>query len=243
MYNEDSLKKEYHIAVIDDEKNIQQTLALSLKAEGYSVSLYDSGNLALEILNHNLPDLIILDIMMPGIDGITFCSLFRKQHNQIPILFLSSRTDELSRIEALERGGDDYLTKPYSIKELLVRIAVCLRRVEQYGNKENIAANKKKDSLFNIDYSSWQVFIDCKDLLFSVTEFRIFTTLFKNPNVVLTRDILMEKAYPEDFYISDRNVDMHITRIRKKINRIHPDFKGIETVYGLGYRFKVINNA
>ncbi len=232
------MKTKYTIAVIDDEKSIQQTLAYALKSNNYEARFYDSGSIALELLQKNLPDLIILDIMMPGIDGITFCSLFRKENHHIPIIFLSSRVDELSRIEALERGGDDYLTKPFSIKELLVRISVCLRRLEQYRNNDDVVSRKAGTAPFAVDYPAWQVCCNGRVLDFSVTEFRIFTALYGNPGVVFTREKLMEKAYPEDTYISDRNVDMHITRIRKKICGSLPDFKSIETVYGLGYRYK-----
>ncbi|MBN2535663.1 MAG: response regulator transcription factor [Spirochaetales bacterium] len=232
------MKRTYTIAIIDDEKSIQQTLAYTLESEGYTVHFYDSGSIALEQIKDDLPDLIILDIMMPEIDGITFCSIFRKQNNTIPVIFLSSRIDELSKIEALERGGDDYLTKPFSIKELLVRISVCLRRVEQYRKENTIHSHKKSESPFSVDYAGWEVYVHNHMLNLTVTEFRIFTALYSNPGVVFTREKLMEKAYPEDFYISDRNVDMHITRIRKKICLYYPDFKGIETVYGLGYRYK-----
>ncbi len=226
------------IAVIDDEKSIQKTLSMALENEGYSVCIYDSATDALDQIKENLPDLIILDIMMPGIDGITFCSMFRRENPNIPIIFLSSRTDELSKIEALERGGDDYLTKPFSIKELLVRISVSLRRVKRYEEDNTPQIDKKKNSLFEINDSAWEVHVNNNLVNFSVTEFRIFTALFNNSGIVFTREQLMEKAYPQDVYISDRNVDTHITRIRKKITAYYPEFNCIESVYGLGYRFK-----
>lgn len=229
--------KNRKIAVIDDEESIQKTLSLALGSEGYDVTIYRSASEAIDTIESNLPDLIILDIMMPGIDGITFCSLFRKKENSIPIIFLSSRVDELTKLEALERGGDDYLTKPFSIKELLVRISVCLRRVENYSESP-VNPNKSCSGLV-IDESGWQIYYDNHLINFSVTEFRIFTTLYKNPNVVYTREELMIKAYPEDSYISDRNVDTHITRIRKKVLKYNKAFKGIESVYGLGYRYKI----
>jgi two-component system response regulator ChvI len=233
------VNRQHKIVIIDDEKSIRQTLAYALRQENYNVDFYNSGSVALERIKENPPDLIVLDIMMPGIDGITFCSLFRKEHRRIPIIFLTSRIDELSRIEALERGGDDYLTKPFSLKELLVRISVCLRRVEQYRETDAVASRKTNGSLFTIDYPAWRVCVDGRALDFSVTEFRIFTVLFGNPGVVMTREKLMQAAYPEDAYVSDRNVDMHITRIRKKICALRPGFEGIETVYGLGYRYGV----
>ncbi len=211
---------------------------MALEAKGYSVTIFDSGSDALDNIKSNLPDLIILDIMMPGIDGITFCSLFRKENPNIPIIFLSSRADELTKIEALERGGDDFMTKPFSIKEMLVRISVSLKRIERYKieTKSEISANTY--SLFSVDKPAWEVSVDGNIINFSVTEFRIFTALYNNPGKVLTREHLIEKAYPEDVYVSDRNVDTHITRIRKKIVNFYPPFNGIESVYSLGYRYK-----
>lgn len=229
------MDKKKHIAIIDDEISIQKTLCIALKTQGYRASVYNTGSEALENIEKDIPDLIILDIMMPGIDGISFCSIFRKMDYNIPIIFLSSRVDEISKIEALERGGDDYISKPFSIKELLVRITVILRRVDNYAPSKK--TRKEDPDTFFVDDAAYQVFFDNTLINFSVTEFRIFKTLFDNPKVVFSRDELMAKAYPEDGYISDRNVDTHIARIRKKISQIYIDFKGIESVYGLGYRY------
>jgi DNA-binding response OmpR family regulator len=230
------MKKTSHIVVIDDEKSIQRTLSIALESEGYRTTVYGSGTEALERINGDLPDLIILDIIMPGVDGITFCSRFRKTHSRIPIIYLSSRSDEITKLESLERGGDDYLTKPFSMKELLVRIAVCLRRVEQYGGAEG---NPEADATgLVIHNDAYQLRYRGRIINLSVTEFRIFKTLFDSPGRVFTRDELMERAYPEDGFVSDRNVDTHITRIRKKVLAENREFKGIESVYGLGYRYK-----
>jgi two-component system OmpR family response regulator/two-component system response regulator ChvI len=237
-----TIHKKYRVAIIDDEQSIKKTITYALQPEGYKIDAYENGSQALKVINECLPDVIILDILMPGIDGITFCSLFRKDHPDIPIIFLSSKVDELTKIEALERGGDDYLTKPFSIKELLTRIKVCLRRVELYQSNKELSDTTKHEiidyGLFRVNYSTWEVFVNNQIINFSVTEFRILTTLLSNPGIVFTREKLMLKAYPEDLYISDRNVDMHITRIRKKISKYYPNFESIETVYGLGYRYK-----
>lgn len=228
--------KKTHITIIDDETSIQRTLSIALENMGYEISIYNTGAEALNQIHLNIPDLIILDIMMPGVDGITFCSIFRKTENTIPIIFLSSRVDELTKLEALERGGDDYLTKPFSIKELLVRISVCLRRVNDYVESNK---NTKNSNLgFFIHNDSYQIYYNDKIINLSVTEFRIFNFLYNNVNNVYSREELMAQAYPEDGYISDRNVDTHINRIRKKIINVYSEFKGIESVYGLGYRFK-----
>ncbi len=228
--------RKQHIAVVDDEKSIQRTLSVALEDQGYTISLYSSGEDALEKVKTNLPDLIILDIMMPGIDGITFCSLLRETHQNIPIIFLSSRVDELTKLEALKRGGDDYMSKPFSLNELLVRISVCLRRVEQLSQIPACSVGEQKG--FHIDDGAYQIYYDGYLINLSVTEFRIFRALFSHPGIVFSRDKLMAAAYPEDGYISDRNVDSHITRIRKKIKQHCCEFKGIESVYGLGYRYR-----
>ncbi|MCG8570671.1 MAG: response regulator transcription factor, partial [Spirochaetes bacterium] len=195
------MKTKNRIAIIDDELNVSKTITIALEDAGYAVDHYESASDAHQIIADRLPDLIILDILMPGIDGITFCSLFRKKHPQIPILFLSSKTDELTKIEALERGGDDYLTKPFSLNELLTRVKVCLRRIEMY---QNISARPEKPRHqitefppFLINYTTWEVTANGKKVCFTVTEFRIFTALISNPDMVFTREKLMEKAYPE----------------------------------------------
>lgn len=225
-----------HITIIDDEESIITTLSLVLQSEGYRTSIFKTGSDAIENIWDDLPDLIILDIIMPGIDGITFCHQFRKKNSSIPIIFLSSRVEEFTKLEALEKGGDDYLTKPYSLKELLVRISVCLRRVRNYVNIDINRAIETDD--FCIDELGYQVYYNQELINFSVTEFRIFKTLYNNQGVVYSRDDLMIKAYPEDNFISDRNIDTHITRIRKKITKIFSTFEEIESVYGLGYKFK-----
>jgi two-component system, OmpR family, response regulator ChvI len=228
----------FRIALIDDEEGLRRTLGIALENSGYLVDGYVSASDALEAMARPdvaAPDLIVLDVMMPGIDGITFCSIFRKDDRKTPIVFLTSRADELTRLEALERGGDDYLTKPFSIKELLVRIAVCLKRIERYAPAEAAACHGAP--AFDIDYPAWRVRFGGRPIDFTVTEFRIFTALYSRPGAVMTREKMMERAYPEDPYVSDRNADMHVARIRKKIRALRPDFDGIETVYGLGYRF------
>ncbi len=230
------MNKKYHIAVIDDEKSIQQTLTLALEQENYIVTAYNSGQHALDNIFQNLPDLIILDIMMPGLDGISFCSLFRESDKTTPIIFVTSRADETTKIEALERGGDDYISKPFSIKELMVRVKVCLKRLEIYKKTDKRPIIENEQIYINRD--EWQIYIEGEVINFSVTEFRIFQKLYNNPGTVFTRDDLMNAAYPEDKFISDRNIDTHITRIRKKICKKQNSFKGITSVYGLGYRYK-----
>ena len=234
------MKSKPCIAIIDDENSLRQTVAHFLESRNYSVSLYSSGAEAWELLkdSDSLPDLIILDIVMPGIDGITFCSLLRKRNVDIPIIFLSSKVDEWTKIEALERGGDDYMTKPYSINELVTRIEVCLRRV----NNSLSDVNSCKYGHFTIHEDAWEISRKDIRMPFSVTEFRIFKTLLTHPDTVFSREELMAKGYPQDCYLSDRNVDTHITRIRKKIQKADPNFSAIESVYGLGYRYRLTDD-
>lgn len=227
------------IAIIDDDPHIRKSISFALEQEFYRPLPFSNGKDAQKKLGEDLPDLIILDIIMPEMDGIAFCAWVRSVYPEIPIIFLSSKDSELDKLMALELGGDDYITKPYSMRELLTRIKVCLRRIETITNNNNLqitGGTPQGDIL--IDESRWECEIKGKPIRFTVTEFRIIHALVTNKGVVFSRKELMEKAYPEDLYITDRNVDTHIRRIRKKILAEDPDFNDIETIYGVGYKFK-----
>ncbi|WP_028973850.1 response regulator transcription factor [Spirochaeta cellobiosiphila] len=223
------------IAIIDDDISLQGTLTIALKKKGYKVVTYSTGAEAILNITREKPNLIILDIMMPLMDGINFCKVFRSQNQSTPIIFLSSRNDEVSKIEALQNGGDDYVIKPFSLKELLVRIEVCLRRSLLMESSRIMPI--EETSPFQVNKLSYELRHRNKVINLTVTEFRIFTTLYDNKGIVFTRDQLMNAAYPNDAFISDRNIDAHITRIRRKIERVYPEYNDIESVYGVGYKY------
>jgi DNA-binding response OmpR family regulator len=223
-----------NIYIVDDEDVIRDNLGFALKKEGYTVSPHPNGQEAWEAFQKAPPDLVLLDIMMPKMDGLELCRRIRKIDEHVPILFLSSRDEELDRIIGLEMGGDDYLCKPFSIRELLVRIKVILKRARQDSRKEDEFIRTG-----DLTLSTARGLCRWKDqpAALTITEFRILEELVREPGLIRTREQLMHAAFPEDLYANERALDSHIKRIRKKIQVSDPLFEGIDTIYGLGYRW------
>ena len=223
------------IALVDDEKNVRLGLRTALSKEGYTIQEYSNGQEAFDsIKNGIIPDIYILDIMMPVMDGITLLRKIREMGLNVPVIFLTSRDEEFDKVLGLELGADDYLCKPFSIKELVARIRVILRRCVVKDKTDLNQDNLEFITCGNIrlNESTFTVFENNQQVSLTVTEFRILKTFLTNANQVLTREQLLEAAYPEDTYLNDRAIDCHIKRLRKKIVS-----DNIETVYGLGYKF------
>jgi DNA-binding response OmpR family regulator len=243
-----------HIAVVDDEKNIREALRIALEKEFYQVEEYADGLAAWEAFRGGLPDLIILDILMPRMDGIDLCKKIRalemsglpRPGSAVPIIFLSSRDEEIDKVLGLESGADDYVCKPFSIRELTARIRAGLRRTagavgqaqSPGGVDENAAGTVLAAGALVLDedrcFASWKG----KALVLTVTEFRILRCLAGQPGYIKSRDQLMAAAFPEDSFPNDRAADSHIKRIRKKLLDLDRDFAELEAVYGLGYRWR-----
>ncbi len=221
------------IAICDDELNIRSGLKTALEKEQYSVMEFENGlecyNAISALNSSDFPSLFILDIMMPEMDGLTLFKKIKELSPATPVMFLTSRDEEFDKVLGLELGADDYLTKPYSIRELIARIHVILRRYSKTENTQQ--KNILRFNEFLIDRDSYTATKSGTDLALTVTEFRIFEAFVSNPKTVFTRDQLIQKAYPDDVYLNDRAVDCHIKRLRKKIGT---DL--IETIYGLGYK-------
>ncbi|MDR1947793.1 MAG: response regulator transcription factor [Spirochaetaceae bacterium] len=226
------------IAVVDDEKNIREVIRIALEKE-FRVEEYADGLAAWERFRLGLPDLIILDIIMPRMDGIELCKKIRtleegRSRVQTPVIFLSSRDEEIDKILGLESGGDDYVSKPFSLRELLARIRAGLRRslarTESGGGI--LCGELLLDENRNIAIRKNRV------IEFTVTEFRILSSLAAQPGYVKTREQLMAAAFPEDSFPNDRAADSHVKRIRKKFLDQDRDFAELESVYGLGYRWR-----
>ncbi len=224
------------IAIIDDEETIRETVTFALSENGYNVKQFSDGLEAWNSISKELPDLIILDIMMPGLDGLSLCRKIRNISEALPLIFLSSKSEEIDRILGLELGADDYLCKPFSMRELTARVKVLFRRINLDENKPDRTVEQGRESL-SMDEDGYQAYIRGRKLQLTVSEFRILNALIKNPGVVKTRENLLHDAYPHDIYVSDRTIDSHIKRLRKKITDIDPAFSDIETLYGLGYRY------
>jgi two-component system response regulator ChvI len=226
------------VALVDDEENLRETVGFALRREGHRVELFADGLEAWRAFERSLPDLVILDILMPRMDGLELCRRLRALSERLPILFLSSRDEELDRVLGLELGADDYLCKPFSMRELAARVKVLLRRAalsrEPDGEEESIL----ETGPLRLDLRRYLATWKGAPLGLTVTELTLLHSLVRHPGHVKTRAQLLEEAYPHDAYVSDRTIDSHVKRLRRKLEEADPAFDGIETVYGLGYRFR-----
>jgi len=225
------------IAIVEDEQNIRDNVGFALKREGYLIESYPDGLSAWEAFERNLPDLVVLDIIMPRMDGLELCRRLRSLSETIPIVFLTSRDEEFDRVLGLELGADDYLCKPFSMRELVARIKVLFRRLSLLNDRSGDDDELLTVDDLVLDLRRYQARWQDRTIPLTVTEFMMVLALVRRPGHVKTRQQLMEQGYPHDTYVSDRTIDSHIKRIRKKFAALDPDFDRIETVYGLGYRY------
>ena len=229
------------IALVDDEENIRETVGFALRREGYRVDTYPDGQAAWEALEQRLADVVVLDIMMPRMDGLELCRRLRGVSDSLPIIFLTSRDEEFDRVLGLELGADDYLCKPFSMRELVARIKVLFRRLSLM--KKGATTPDSSEEVLRVgklflDLRRYTAHWDERPVQLTVTEFLILNALARHPGHVKTRQHLMQEGYPHDTYVSDRTIDSHIKRLRRKMVKIDGEFDAIETVYGLGYRYR-----
>ena len=221
------------ILVVDDDPHIREVVQFALDKEGFDTLEAGDGAQALERFAANRPDLIVLDITMPELDGTEVCRRIR-QTSRTPIIFLSSRDDEIDRVLGLELGGDDYITKPFSPRELVARVKAVLRRLEdaKAPRDEGTAIMQHGRLSLNLDdfTGSW----DDTQIVLTLTEFGSIRTLMQRPGKVYSRDDLMSSAYELSRIVSDRTIDSHLRRVRKKFADIGAD--PVETVHGIGYK-------
>jgi len=226
------------IALVDDDRNILTSVTMALEAEGYHVNTYADGDEALSGLTETPVDLAVLDIKMPRMDGMELLGKLRKS-SRMPVIFLTSKDDEIDEVLGLRMGADDYITKPFSQRLLIERIRAILRRAEaeqasQDGDNETIVRRGALvlDPVRHM--CTWRE----DEVTLTVTEFLILEALAQRPGHVKSRDQLMDAAYGENIYVDDRTIDSHIKRLRKKFRDIDDNFSQIETLYGIGYRYK-----
>ena len=228
------------IALVDDDRNILTSLSVTLQSEGFITRLYSDGEAALKALVENPPDLAVLDIKMPRMDGMELLRRLREK-TDFPVIFLTSKDEELDEALGLAMGADDYIAKPFSQRLLLARIRAVLRRTEMRargpGGEQEPEAPEIARGRLVMDPARHRVSWDGKDVTLTVTEFLILEALAQRPGVVKSRNQLMDVAYQDDIYVDDRTIDSHIKRIRRKFRASDPGFDAIETLYGVGYRF------
>ncbi len=222
-----------HILVADDDTHIREVISFALQKAGMQVTLAEDGRQALQQFTAQIVDLIVLDINMPEFDGLEVCRELRKT-SDVPILFLSSRDDEIDRILGLEIGGDDYVTKPFSPRELVARINVILKRI-QPAAKPAIESNSLHHGKLHVQVEQHTVSWNNRLIGVTATEFAILLLLIRQPNRVFSRDTIMNSAYSSNVYVSDRTIDSHIRHIRQKLSDAGCEAV-IETVHGVGYK-------
>ncbi len=228
------------IALVDDDRNILTSLRMALESEGYSTQTYNDGASALDGLADSPPDLAILDIKMPRMDGMELLRRLR-QTSEMPVIFLTSKDEEIDELFGLKMGADDYVRKPFSQRLLVERVKVILRRAQH--PRETTAADSDTTKVLErgklkLDSERHTCEWDTKQVTLTVTEFLILQSLAQRPGVVKSRDALMDAAYDDQVYVDDRTIDSHIKRLRKKFKLVDDSFDVIETLYGVGYRFK-----
>ena len=226
------------IALVDDDRNILTSVSIALEAEGYRVETYSDGAAALEGLKQSPPDLAIFDIKMPRMDGMELLRRLR-QKSDLPVIFLTSKDEEIDELFGLKMGADDFIRKPFSQRLLVERVKAILRRVSTKDTpqtKENEAKILERGAL-RMDTERHAVTWKGLPVILTVTEFLILQSLAQRPGVVKSRNALMDAAYDDQVYVDDRTIDSHIKRLRKKFKAVDDDFDMIETLYGVGYRF------
>lgn len=225
------------ILIVDDENSIRELVKYNLTKEGFQIDEAEEGNKALELIAKNSPNLIVLDLMLPGIDGLEICRKLRQNEKtaQIPIIMLTARAEEVDKIVGLEMGADDYLTKPFSPRELVARVKALLRRAKPVINKKE--DNIIRDGLV-ISPERFEVKLNDRNIDLTPKEFQLLVQLAIGPGKVFTREFLLENIWGYDYLGDTRTVDVHIRHLRQKleVDPSQPEF--IETIRGIGYKFK-----
>jgi len=229
------------VAIVEDEEGIRDSVVFALDRDGHAGAGYADGAVAWAAFSRALPDLVILDIGLPGMDGLELCRRLRAHAETLPIIFVTSREDEFDRVLGLEIGADDYLCKPFSMRELMARVKALLRRA---GLAHAPGGAPPRDSHVQVgdlalDPDRYAVSWKGHPVRLTVTEFLLLQALVRHPGHVRSRDQLLEAAYPHDTSALDRTIDSHIKRVRRKFQEADPAFAAIDAVYGAGYRWTV----
>lgn len=221
------------ILIIEDEESIRGFLKINLKRNGYEVIEADNGELGVKLALKEKPAIIILDVMLPGIDGFKVCKIIRNEDEKVGIIMLTAKSQDLDKIMGLEYGADDYIIKPFNPMELLLRIKSLLRRISDYEEKKGIIQGK-----FKLDIYAKRIFKNNKEIDLTPKEYSIIKLFIENPNKAFSRDELMDLVWGEDYIGDPKIVDVNIRRLRSKIECSSLNEKFIETIWGFGYRWR-----
>lgn len=227
------------IAVVDDEAGIRTTLEVALRREGFAVDLYADGLTAWRAFETALPDVAVLDILLPRLDGLELLRRLRARSRALPILMLTSKGEEFDRVLGLELGADDYLPKPFSLRELVARLRVLLRRAELLAEgRDSPQERLVRRGRLTLDLDRYEAWYGAVRLPLTLSEFLLLAALARRPGHVRTRDQLLDEVHGDDEAGSIRTIDSHIKRLRRKLALADSGYDPVEAVYGLGYRFR-----
>jgi phosphate regulon transcriptional regulator PhoB len=225
------------ILVVEDEPDISKLVSYNLTQERFKVLTAEDGEQALKVIQQEKPNLVVLDLMLPGLSGMEVCKILRDRPEtaKLPILMLTAKASETDRVVGLEMGADDYLAKPFSPREMVARVRAILRRANNAARAEAPPAYEKGD--LKIDFATYEVFVRGKSVKLTLKEFELLRFLVQNPNRVLSRDQLLDRVWGGETYVTPRTVDVHIRRLRKAIEKDDSRPKWILTLRGVGYKF------
>lgn len=225
------------ILVVEDEPDIRKLVQYNLAQERFDVLEAEDGEQALKLLQREKPNLVILDLMLPGLSGVELCKLLRQRSEttRLPILMLTAKAGEADRVVGLEMGADDYLAKPFSPREMVARVRAILRRSESKPAADEAHGYEKGP--LKIDFSTYEVFVRGKPVKLTLKEFELLRFLVQNPNHVLSRDQLLDRVWGGETFVTPRTVDVHIRRLRKAVETDDRNPKWILTLRGVGYKF------
>jgi two-component system, OmpR family, alkaline phosphatase synthesis response regulator PhoP len=231
------MKTGQKILVVEDEPDIRKLVNYNLAQERFRVLEAEDGEQGLKMVQREKPDLVILDLMLPGLSGMELCKILRERHEteKLPVLMLTAKAGEADRIVGLEMGADDYLAKPFSPRELVARVRAVLRRVESAKQSDHAPVYDK--GALKIDFTTYEVFVRGRSVKLTLKEFELLRFLVQNPNRVLSRDQLLDRVWGGETFVTPRTVDVHIRRLRKAIEKDDSKPEWILTLRGVGYKF------
>lgn len=222
-----------HILIVEDEPKIAELIADYLRSNNYTTTHIDHGDQVLPWLEQNTPQIVMLDIMLPGMDGLALCREIRQRSEHMGIIMLTARVEEIDRLLGLEIGADDYICKPFSPREVLARTKALLRRISQITPTDDAEASCP----LTLDHTGWRALVNGKDLGLTAIEFQLLSVMMQTPGRIYSREQLMEQMYRDHRIVSERTVDSHIKKLRKKIADVWPERDIIHSVYGVGYKY------
>ena len=224
---------DHRVLIVEDEPKIARLMAEYLQVDGFTTQTLENGNDVLPLLANNTPALILLDLMLPGKDGLTLCREIRWHHPEVAIIMVTAKVEEIDRLLGLELGADDYICKPFSPREVVARVKAVLRRGQP--NEAGVSPNV---ALLTLDEEGWQAFAAGEDLGLTAVEFQLLRVMMDAPGRIFTREQLMNHMYRDNRIVSERTVDSHVKKLRRKIADSLPDKEIIRSVYGVGYKYQ-----